>query len=132
MSYYNIPKRPIGTSPRDLWEQRVHDVVFKELQLNDSPTVKVSKNQNGYSFAASAGGSGGGIVQLCVVTQLFGTDADFSYDYFGATPWGYQSNNISGTQFLVAKCPTGRGPQTELIDGQAIFYSQYYNDNQRY
>lgn len=132
MSYYNVPKRPIGTAPRDLWEQRVHDVLFKELQFNDSPTVKVNKNQNGYSFAASAGGSGGGTLQLYVITELFGGAGDEAFDYFGATPWSYQSNNTSGAQVLVAKCIDGRGPQTELIDGQAIFYNQYYYDNQRY
>ena len=104
----------------------------REAAFNNTATVRVRQTSAGYFWDASPAGGGGTTLQPYVVTELFGTDEDNAYDYFGATPWSYQSNNVDGDQIIVAKNLTGRGPDSEVIDGQSIIYNQYYNDNQRY
>ena len=128
----NSPKRPTGNDDQATFMQKVYDRLFRKLVFHNSSTVTWKETENGFTAFASPGGSGGSNVQLCVITQLFGTDADMAYDYFGATPWNATSNNTSGSQIIVAKTITARGPASELIDGEEIFYNQYYNDVSRF
>lgn len=128
----NPPKRPVGNDDLSIFLQKTFDRLFKKLVFNNSSTVQVREAENGISFDASPGGGSGTTVQLCVVTELFGDDSGVAFDYFGATPWNAQSNNISGSQIIVAKSVSARGPVSELIDGDLIQYSQYMYDESRF
>jgi hypothetical protein len=103
----------------------------REAAFNNTATVKVRQTSAGYFWDASPAGGGGTSLQLCVVTQLFGNANGVAFDYFGATPFDADIMEVSGSQIIVAKSITARGPETEQIDGQTIIYSQYYWDTQR-
>ena len=128
----NVPKRPSGITPFHQWCKEVHDRLFKRLVFRNSSTVTWTQTENGISAQASAGGGSGTTVQLCVITELFGGVEDQAFDYFGATPWNSQSNSLQGSQIIVAKCVTARGPFSELIDQNVIQYSEYNNDATRF
>jgi hypothetical protein len=127
----NIPRRPVGFDREAIYDQAVWDWL-QSLTPVPTPTVSVGWGSKGVRLTASAGGGNGTTCQLCVITQLYGGSENMAFDYIGVTPWDSQANQVSGSQFYCAKNITGRGPATELIDGQEILYSQYYNDVQRF
>ena len=133
---YRIPKRPTGSDAYSVWKQAVHDRVFKALRFITSNTVQANEGQNGIWFEALGGGGNGTTIQLCAITELYGTDSDMAFNYIGVTPWDVTANNnlggTTGSQFFCAKCLGGRGPATEWIDSNEIVYSQYFLDNQRF
>lgn len=126
-----FPPRTTGFEPLATWQQAVEQEI-EGLQPINTPTVRADRRPRGIAYNAAPPGGTGTTVQLCVVTQLFGSDVAGAFDYIGVTLFDADTQTLSGSQFICAKCITARGPISEVIDGQVISYSQYLNDIQRF
>lgn len=124
------PPRTVGSGRPGNWTKWVEDAI-RALRPIKTTTVNFGASAKGIRYNSASGGAGGTTVQLCVITELFGGAEDQAFDYIGVTPYDADSDSLTGSQFICAKCITGRGPATELIDGDIETYSQYLMDNQR-
>lgn len=132
------PKRPTGSTPEALFMQWMYDQI-KALQPRKSPTVRFDRNKDGIVYHAAPGGSGGSPLMLCMITSLYGGEEQ-NVDYIGVTPWTFspddsgtdftQEGQLTGSEFMCAKCVSGQQPASETIDSEEIDYF-YSDDNTR-
>jgi hypothetical protein len=125
----DFPRKPSGSDEEMRFHRTVYDKTFGPAgQIRNSSTVKVSRTSRGIILHASPPSPGGGKQFLYRITSLYNAD------YFGARKWNPLANNGNGdyigAEENIAKCITGRMPDSELIDGFGTNYV-YSDENLR-